>query len=136
MEKKNTLEELFHAYNPELGNEDDFMKRLERQMDAVEYVKRLHKEQTKSQQQAVYIAFVAGIILGGCILAFSSFFPVNQTMFSLSMHTMPLTFLRDNGVLISMAILALAISAGIVILTDMWQEISNHRLMKRKRVEP
>ena len=40
MEQKDTLQELFNGYTPDLGQEDLFMQHLEKKLQAVEYIKR------------------------------------------------------------------------------------------------
>ena len=41
MEQKDTLQELFNGYTPDLGQEDLFMQHLEKKLQAVEYIKQM-----------------------------------------------------------------------------------------------
>ena len=47
MEQKDTLQELFNGFTPDLGQEDLFMQRLEKKLEAVEYIKQLQERQLR-----------------------------------------------------------------------------------------
>ncbi|MCM1067360.1 MAG: hypothetical protein NC418_07300 [Muribaculaceae bacterium] len=63
----NKIKDLFGSFDPKLSSSFDFIKKLERNMDAVEIVKRHNLAMRRRSRKAVLIAalsgFVAGVVL-------------------------------------------------------------------------
>lgn len=83
MTKDKALEQLFLAQRPRLGDKDEFMARLGRKLDAVEYLRQYEEANLRRYRYAMAIAFVMGIIVGGGMLAFVLGTPADVPLFSL-----------------------------------------------------
>ncbi len=58
------IKDLFAAFTPELTSDTGFMRRLERNMEAVEIVKRRNAEVRRSNRRAVVLAALTGFVCG------------------------------------------------------------------------
>lgn len=70
------IKDLFGNFNPGLSDEFQFMKRLERSMDAVEIVRRQNLAMRHRSRKALCIAAIAGFAAG---IIFALFMPVLWT---------------------------------------------------------
>lgn len=82
MKKDKALEELFLAARPTFDDGDAFIARLEKRLDAVEYLKQHEKVCLRRYRYAMLAAFVLGVILGGGIIAVMLAMPAEQSLFS------------------------------------------------------
>ncbi len=64
MEDTDKLKELFEGFQPALTSDSLFMRRLERNMEAVELVKRRSEAVRKRNKVAVAVAAVSGFLMG------------------------------------------------------------------------
>lgn len=65
------LKDLFGRFNPELSSDSGFMARLQRNMDAVEFVKRQRMAVRRRNKTAVVVAALSGFVTGMiCALIF------------------------------------------------------------------
>ena len=64
MEKDKELEALFLAQTPHFDDGDAFMKKLTKQLDAVEIVKQYQERTLRRYRIVIAVAFVVGIISG------------------------------------------------------------------------
>lgn len=64
MNEEDKLQALFDNFKPQMPSGEDFMERLQRQMDAVDMVKELTKADVRRSHIAMVIAFVCGIAVG------------------------------------------------------------------------
>lgn len=62
--EEDKIKELFSSYDPELSSSLAFMERLERNMEAVEFIHRENEAIMKRNRLAVAIASVAGFVTG------------------------------------------------------------------------
>ena len=70
MMKDKALEELFLAQRPQFDDKDEFMARLNQKLDAVEYLRQYEEANLCRYKYAMLAVFVAGIVVGGALLAF------------------------------------------------------------------
>ena len=70
MMKDKALEELFLAQRPQFDDKDEFMARLNQKLDAVEYLRQYEEANLRRYKYAMLAVFVAGIVVGGALLAF------------------------------------------------------------------
>ena len=114
MSKDQALEELFLAQKPHFDDKADFMAKLTRRLDAVEYV-RQHQEATiRRYKMAMVIAFAVGVVSGAITLAFVLSMPADMPLFTVNMQSGLLVWLAENSRVISTTILALLMSLGML----------------------
>lgn len=70
--EEDKIKDLFSSYDPELSSSLAFMERLERNMEAVEFIHRENEAIMKRNRMAVAIASVAGFVTG---VIFTLLFP-------------------------------------------------------------
>ena len=114
MSKDQALEELFLAQKPHFDDKADFMAKLTRRLDAVEYV-RQHQEATiRRYKMAMVIAFAVGVVSGAITLAFVLSIPADVPLFTVNVQSGLLVWLAENSRVISTTILALLMSLGML----------------------
>lgn len=69
MMKDKALEELFLAARPTFDDGDAFIRKLEKHLDAVEYLKQHEEACIRRYRYAMLAAFVLGVVLGGGAIA-------------------------------------------------------------------
>lgn len=94
MKKDKALEELFLAARPTFDDGDAFIARLEKRLDAVEYLKQHEEACIRRYRYAMLAAFVLGIVLGGGAIAMMLNAPAEQPLFS---------FGAENGLLLALS---------------------------------
>ena len=82
MKKDKALEELFLAARPTFDDGDAFIARLEKRLDAVEYLKQHEEACLRRYRYAMLAACVLGVILGGGVIAVMLAMPAEQPLFS------------------------------------------------------
>ncbi len=124
MERDNTLEQLFRDYRPELSDSAQFMHRLRRQMEAVEYIRQMQEHQVRQYRRAVLAAFVLGLVSGGLLFAVVLSLPDTQPLFTFHTQWLPLLMLAEHSRLLSLVTLALLLSFGTIAFLNTLQETS------------
>ena len=92
MIKDKALEEMFLALPPQDDDKEEFMSRLTRKLDAVEYLRQYEEDNLRRYKYAMLATFVAGIIVGGVLLAFVLSTPSELPL---------LTFHATSGILLA-----------------------------------
>ena len=113
MTKDKALEELFLTQTPHFADNADFMARLTKRLDAVEYIKQYQEATIRRYKMAMVAAFVVGIISGAISIVFVLSMPTDVPLFTIDVHSDILLWLVDNSRLITTAALALLMSFGI-----------------------
>ena len=123
MVKDKKLEELFLAQKPTFDDKDDFMAKVTRRLDAVEYV-RQHQEATMRRYKlAMVAAFIVGIVSGAITMAFVLSTPADVPLFTFSVESSILLWIAENSRLIATTALALLMSLGIMSIISNVQDI-------------
>ena len=123
MVKDKKLEELFLAQKPTFDDKADFMAKVTRRLDAVEYV-RQHQEATlRRYKLAMVAAFIVGIVSGAITMAFVLSMPTDVPIFTLSVESSILLWIAENSRLIATTALALLMSFGIMSIISNVQDI-------------
>lgn len=133
MEQKDTLQELFNGYTPDLGQEDLFMQRLEKKLQAVEYIKQMQDRQLRRYRYAIIAAFLMGVIVSGGLLVYVLDNPVEQPTISFGIYSMPFLFLEQNSRMISLTGLSLLMGTGIIVLINLWLELASMKHQYNKK---
>ena len=128
-DKDKTLEQIFGDFNPDLGNGDAFMARLDRKLDAVEFIKARQEKQLRQYRYAVMAAFVLGVAVSGVMFAIILGEPADQPTFSFGIESLPFLLLEENSRMLSLTGLAMLMSAGIIVIVNMWQELASMKDM-------
>lgn len=64
MKKDAAIEDFFAHYRPDLGNSDQYLERLSKKLEAMEYAKQYREAQTRRYRRMMVAVFVSGIITG------------------------------------------------------------------------
>lgn len=127
MVKDKKLEELFLAQKPTFDDKADFMAKVTRRLDAVEYV-RQHQEATMRRYKlAMVAAFIVGIVSGAITMAFVLSTPADVPLFTFSVESSILLWIAENSRLIATTALALLMSLGIMSIISNVQDILDLR---------
>lgn len=130
MTKDKALEELFLAQKPAFGDNTEFVARLTKRLDAVEYVKQHQEATLRRYKLAMVAAFVVGIISGAVTIVFVLSTPADVPLFTLKVQNSWLLWLAENSRIIVATALALLMSLGIISVVNNVVDIMNmrHRL--------
>lgn len=128
-DKDKTLEQIFGDFTPDLGNGDAFMARLDRKLDAVEFIKARQEKQLRQYRYAVMAAFVLGVAVSGVMFAIILGEPADLPTFSFGIESPPFLLLEENSRMLSLTGLAMLMSAGIIVIVNMWQELASMKDM-------
>lgn len=112
MMKDKALEELFLAARPIFDDGDAFIRKLEKRLDAVEYLKQHEEACIRRYRYAMLATFVLGLVLGGGAIAMMLNAPADQPLF---------TFGAESGLLLLLGqysrFAAVILCSGLVCLT-------------------
>lgn len=112
MKKDKALEELFLAARPTFDDGDAFIRKLEKRLDAVEYLKQHEETCIRRYRYAMLATFVLGLVLGGGAIAMMLNAPTDQPLF---------TFGAESGLLLLLGqysrFAAVILLSGLVCLT-------------------
>ena len=112
MKKDKALEELFLAARPTFDDGDAFIQKLEKRLDAVEYLKQHEEACIRRYRYAMLATFVLGLALGGGAIAMMLNAPADQPLF---------TFGAESGMLLLLGqysrFAAVILLSGLVCLT-------------------
>lgn len=117
--KDKALEDLFLASKPTFDDTDDFMKALNKRLDAVEYIKQHEEATIRRYRYIMLVAFILGILSGGVIIALLFSMPAEVSLFSFNSESALLLFIENNSRLIVTVALSLLTCYGIVNVVDM-----------------
>ena len=131
MTKDKALEELFLAQTPHFDDNADFMAKLTKRLDAVEYIKQHQEATIRRYKMATVAAFVVGIISGAGAMVFLLSMPVEAPLFTFDVQSDILQWLLNNSRLITSSALALLMSFG---LASVIANIQDIMLMRGKQI--
>ena len=131
MTKDKALEEIFLAQTPHFNDNADFMAKLTKRLDAVEYIKQHQEATIRRYKMATVAAFVVGLISGAGAMVFLLSMPVEAPLFTFDVQSDILQWLFNNSRLITSSALALLMSFGLASIIANVQDIM---LMRGKQV--
>lgn len=114
MMKDKALEELFLAQRPQFDDKDEFMARLTRKLDAVEYLRQYEEANLRRYRYAMVAAFALGIVVGAGMLALVMSTPSDAPLIGLNATSGILLLVEQHSRTIATVALSLMLSFGIV----------------------
>lgn len=127
MTKDKALEELFLAQKPQFDDHDAFMARLNRRLDAVEFVKQHQEAVIRRYRMAMVVTFVVGIVCGGVSVMWLLSSPLNVPLFTFSVQIDWLMWFAENSRLIIAGALSLFMTLSIISIINNVMEIISSR---------
>lgn len=131
MTKDKALEEIFFAQTPHFSDNAEFMAKLTKRLDAVEYIKQHQEATIRRYKLATVAAFVVGLISGAGAMVFLLSMPVEAPLFTFDVQSDILQWLFNNSRLITSSALALLMSFG---LASVIANIQDIMLMRGKQI--
>ncbi len=96
MERDKDLTQWFADYHPDLTETTAFLEKLERKLDAVEYVKQMQERQIRRYKMAAVLAFVLGMVGAGILTTAFGQWESEATPLHLDTVLFSLTFLQEH----------------------------------------
>lgn len=127
MTKDKALEELFLTQKPQFDDNAAFMSRLNRRLDAVEFVKQHQEAVIRRYKMAMVVTFVVGLVCGGVSVMWLLSSPLNVPLFTFSVQIDWLMWLAENSRLIIAGALSLFMTLSIISIINNVMEIISSR---------
>lgn len=127
MEKDKELEELFLAQTPRFDDKAEFMERLTKRLDAVEYIRQYQQATLCRYKMAMVVAFVVGIISGATAIGFLLSTPADVPLFTFQVQSGILFWLTQNSRIIASTALSLLMTFGLISIYSNIQDIRSFR---------
>ena len=134
MEKDKELEALFLAQTPHFDDDDEFMKKLTKQLDAVEIVKQYQERTLRRYRIVIAVAFVVGIISGTASTIWLLSSPIELPSVNIQTQKTFLLWLIQNSRLLAAAFFPMLMTfAACIIMSNILDIIDMRRSMKENR---
>ena len=134
MEKDKELEALFLAQKPHFDDGDEFMKKLTKQLEAVEIVKQYQERTQHRYRVMMVVAFVVGIISGTASTIWLLSSPIELPSVNFQTQTTFLLWLIQNSRLLAAAFFPMLMTfAACIIMSNIMDIVDMQRSMKEKR---
>lgn len=127
MEKDKALEDIFLAQTPHFDDKAQFMARLSKRLDAVEYIRQYQRATLRRYKMAMVVAFVVGIISGAVTIGLLLSTPADVPLFTFQVQTGFLLWLSQNSRIVVSIALSLLITVGISSIYNNIQDILSFR---------
>ena len=135
MTKDKELEDLFLAQKPHFDDSAEFMEKLTKRLDAVEFVKQYQERTLRRYKMAMVAVFIIGIISGGISTWWLLSTPANEPLFDFNVQTGFLVWLAQNSRLLAATGLSLLMTLGICsIISNILEIIDMRQSMKGERL--
>lgn len=133
MKSNDSLENLFKEFNPTMSGEQAFMNKLNRKMEAVEYIKQMQEQQAKRQRYTMLVAIILCTIISTAIIALMQSESLVLSGISFSLRAVPYMLSSENLRAISIIILSFSVSAAMIAIISIWYEIGQWRDIRNLR---
>lgn len=135
MTKDKDLEDLFLAQKPHFDDSAEFMEKLTKRLEAVEFVKQYQERTLRRNRIMMVTVFLAGIICGGISIAWLQSSPIDTNLFDLQAPTgFLLWFARNSRVLACVCLSALMIFCTVAFVNNILDIMDMCLKMKEKRI--
>lgn len=136
MTKDESLEKIFLTQKPVFNDQDIFLQKLEKKLEAVEFIKQYEEANLRRYKYAMIAAFVLGIVSGGVSLTFILRMPIDEPLFTFDVASGFLLTLQQNSrITISIALMLFLSYAVIGIINSILDIKSFYELRPRQAVE-
>lgn len=105
---------LFDAFQPSMRDDEQFMDKLERRLEAVEYVKQMQETQLRRYKYAVLVAFVCGIVMGIGLIGMVLSLPEDSLKLSWTIPVGQMEYVQEHIRMILLALLSLGVGYSII----------------------
>lgn len=133
MTKDKDIEDLFLAQTPHFDDSAEFMAKLTKRLDAVEFVKQYQERTLHRYKVMMVVVFVVGIISGAVSAAWLLSVPADVPLVNFHVQTGFLLWLAQNSRLFAAAALSLLMTLGICSIINNIQEIIEMRRSMREK---
>jgi hypothetical protein len=123
MNSDKTLEELFQAQKPQFTDGAEFMAKLTKRLDAVEYIRQYQEQTIRRYKMAMVAALVVGVISGAATVGFLLSTPADVPLFTFHIQTGFFLWLAENSRIIVSTALSLLMTLGIISIYNNIQDI-------------
>lgn len=136
MTKDKSLEKIFLTQKPVFNDQDIFLQKLERKLEAVEFIKQYEEANLRRYKYAMIATFVLGLVSGGVLLTFILSMPFDEPLFTFDVTSGFLLTLQQNSrITISIALMLFLSYAVIGIINSILDIKSFYELRPRQAVE-
>ena len=118
------LEALFQAQKPHFTDGAEFMAKLSKRLDAVEYIRQYQEQTIRRYKMAMVAALVVGIISGAATVGFLLSTPADVPLFTFQVQTGFFLWLAENSRIIVSTALSLLMTLGIISIYNNIQDIT------------
>ena len=80
MRQNETFKQMIEGFEPDLGDGDEYMRRLERRLAAVEAVKQMYETERRHTRVRLAVAFASGGVSGVLVAFYLLFHPLTLTL--------------------------------------------------------
>ncbi len=133
MKSNDSLENLFKGFNPTMSSEQAFMSKLNRKLEAVEYIKQMQEQQAKRQRYTMLVAIILCTIISTAVIALMQSESLVLSGISFSLRAVPYMLSSENLRAISIIILSFSVSAAMIAIISIWYEIGQWRDIRNLR---
>ena len=133
MKSNDSLENLFKEFNPTMSSEQAFMNKLNRKLEAVEYIKQMQEQQAKRQRYTMLVAIILCTIISTAVIALMQSESLVLSGISFSLRAVPYMLSSENLRAISIIILSFSVSAAMIAIISIWYEIGQWRDIRNLR---
>ena len=133
MKSNDSLENLFKGFNPTMSSEQAFMNKLNRKLEAVEYIKQMQEQQAKRQRYTMLVAIILCTIISTAVIALMQSESLALSGISFSLRALPYMLSSENLRAISIIILSFSVSAAMIAIISIWYEIGQWRDIRNLR---
>lgn len=120
------LQQLFDGFHPEQDDGTDFMARLNRQLDAIEFIRQIQAQQKRRNRYLLLATFVGGLATG---IILYLLMPTGGPVTSVAVGTQfqLLRFILENGRLFSFVLLSMLVISSLIVIISMWQDLAERK---------
>ena len=120
----NSIRELFIAQKPHFTDSAQFMAKLTKRLDAVEYIRQYQEQTIRRYKMAMVAALVVGVISGAATVGFLLTTPADVPLFTFHIQTGFFLWLAENSRIIVSTALSLLMTLGIISIYNNIQDIT------------
>lgn len=135
MTKDKALEELFLAQKPTFDDSAEFMAKLTKRLEAVEFIKQYQERTIRRYRTVIAVAFVVGIVSGTASTIWLLSSPIEVPSVNFQTQTAFLLWLVQNSRLLAAAFFPMLMTfAACIITSNVLEIVEMRRKMKEEYI--